>query len=206
LQALFDALFGHRELRGNRGQGFLGGEPQDDLIETALVKAVECLQTRPNFLEMVSTTNEYRQTLAHLSIVYGYPSLLRHLVDWRIDLAISDVNGLTALHCAYMKSDMDSVSILRRGGGSETVMDKLGRTPSDLRPGGFDLDIDVEAETDSEVNPEMVNSEQLASGGQFSVPSGRTKNTRQPYVSSSLPDAPDPSSSTTVRPHPTKST
>ena len=97
---------------------------------------------------------------------------------------------------------MDSVRILRRGGGSEAVMDKLGRTPLDLRPDGFNLDIDVGAEIDSEVNPEMVNNERLASGGQFSVPSGCAKNKGQPHVSSSLPDASEPSSSTAVRaPH-----
>jgi len=98
---------------------------------------LSCLQTRNNFHEILSTTNDHSQTLAHLSIFYGYPSLLRHLVEWGIDLAISDVNGLTALHGAFMKGDQDSVRILRRGGASETATDKLGRTPSDLQPEGF---------------------------------------------------------------------
>jgi len=101
------------------------------------VDILSCLQTRPNFHKILSTTNDYSQTFAHLSILYGYPSLLRHLVEWCIDLAISDVNGLTALHCAFMKGDLDSVHILRQGGASETVTDKLGRTPSELGPGGF---------------------------------------------------------------------
>ena len=82
-----------------------------------------CLQPRNNFHEILSTTNDYSQALAHLSISYGYPSLLRHLVEWGIDLAISDINGLTALHCAFMKGDLDSVRILRRWGASETVTD-----------------------------------------------------------------------------------
>ena len=92
------------------------------------------------------------------------------------------------------------------GDASGAMVNKLGRTPSDL-PDRFDLDIDVEAEGDSEVSPELVNNEPLASGGQLSAPSGRAKNKRQPRVSSSLPDASDPSSSNAVRaPHPTNST
>jgi len=141
LQTLLTALNGNRRNRGLQG-GSHGAGPQDDSIETALVDILSRLQTRPNFHEILSTTNDYSQTFAHLSILYGYPSLLRHLVEWCIDLAISDVNGLTALHCAFMKGDQDSVRILRRGGASETVTDKLGRTPSELGPEGFDSAID----------------------------------------------------------------
>jgi hypothetical protein len=60
------------------------------------------------------------------------PLSLAVLSNWGINLAIADVNGLTALHCAYMKGDLESVRTLRRGGASETVTDKLGRTPSEL--------------------------------------------------------------------------
>ena len=49
-----------------------------------------------------------------------------------------------------MKGDLDSVRILQRGGASEIVADKLGRTPLDLdlRPEGFgsSFDIDIDAE------------------------------------------------------------
>ena len=106
-------------------------------IETGLIEALFRLQGQPHFREIISTTNDWGQTLAHVSIFYGYPLLLSSLVDWRINLAIADVNGFTALHYAYMKEDLDSVRILRRGGASEVVMDKLGRTPLDLRPEGF---------------------------------------------------------------------
>jgi len=136
LQTLLTALIEKQSNRGLQG-GSHGAGPRDDIIETALVDILSCFQTRPNFHEILSTTNEYSQTFAHLSILYGYPSLLRHLVEWCIDLTISDVNGLTALHCAFMKGDMDSVHILRQGGASETVTNKLGRTPSELGPEGF---------------------------------------------------------------------
>ena len=116
---------------------------REDPIETGLVAALSCLQGRSNFREIVSTTNDWGQTLAHLSTIYGYPSLLSRLVDWRINLTIADVNGLTALHYAHMKGDLDSVRILRKGGASEFVKDKLGRTPLDLQPEGFSSSIDV---------------------------------------------------------------
>ena len=128
-------------------------------IETGLVEALRSLQVQPNFREIVSTTNNWGQTLAHLSIFYDYPYLLSSLVDWRIDLTIADANGFTALHYAYMKGDLDSVRILRRGGASEVVVDKLGRTPLDLLPEGsgsvFDLDNDTKVTVgfDSRVSP-----------------------------------------------------
>ena len=176
LQALLTSLNGPQANRGLQG-GSYGAGPRDDPIETGLMEALSCLQARPNFHEIVSTTNDYHQTLAHLAILYDYPSLLGRLVEWRIDLTIADVNGLTALHCAYMKGDPDVVRILRRGGASETATDKLGRTPSELQPEGvegFDSDIDLDAELaaalDADVYPETDDiDEQLALGEQFSA-------------------------------------
>ncbi len=147
LQALLTSLSEPQPNRGLQG-GSHGAGPREDPIETHLIEALISLQARPKFHEIVSTPNDYHQTLAHLSILYDYPSLLGRLVEWHIDLTIADVNGLTALHCAYMKGDLDSVHILRRGGASEIVTDRLGRTPSELqREGleGFDSDIDPEA-------------------------------------------------------------
>jgi hypothetical protein len=137
LQALLTSLNGPQPNRGLQG-GSRGAGPRDDPIETSLIEALSCLQARPNFHEIVSTTNDYHQTLAHLAILYDYPSLLGRLVEWRVDLTIADVNGLTALHCAYLKGDLDSVRILRRGGASEAATDKLGRTPSELQPEGLE--------------------------------------------------------------------
>ena len=127
-------------------QGRIGREAP---IETRLVEALRYLEVQPNVGEILSTTNDWGQTLAHLSILHAYPSLLSHLVDWHINLTIADVNGLTALHYAYMKGDMDSVRTLRRGGASETVMDTLGLTPLDLLPEGFGAKVE---EFDSDVD------------------------------------------------------
>jgi hypothetical protein len=119
-----------------------GAIRREDRVETGIVEGLSGLQAQPNFREIVSTKNDWGQTLAHLSIFHSYASLLSHLVDWHIDLTITDVHGFTALHYAYMKGDLDSVRTLRRGGASEVVMDKLGRTPSDLQPEGFDSSIE----------------------------------------------------------------
>jgi len=157
LQALFAAL------SAPQGTQIIQGRSQNP-IETGLVHALDSIQTRPNFREIVSTTNGYSQTLAHLAIFYDYPSLLRHLVDWCIDLAIPDVNGLTALHLAYMKGDLLSVQILRRGGAPEAAKDKLGRIPSDLQPEGLGRVPHIGAEAHPPGND---NDEQVELGGRF---------------------------------------
>jgi len=118
---------------GLQGRAHNAGQ-QAGPVETSLMEALSSLQERSNFQEIVSTTNDYNQTLAHLSVLYGYHSLLGRLVDWHINDTIADVNGLTALHCAYMKGDLDSVHMLRRGGASVSAKDNLGRIPSDLQP------------------------------------------------------------------------
>ena len=108
-------------------------------IESSLFKALLSLREKPNFDDIVSTSNDYNQTLAHLSVLYGYISLLSRLVEWRIDLTVADISGLTALHCAYLKEDRESIRILLSGGASPSIEDKLGRYPRDLLPEGSDL-------------------------------------------------------------------
>ena len=113
------------------------------------MEALTSLQTRSDFHEIVSTTNDHNQTLAHLSICYGYSSLLNHLVEWDIDLTIADANGLTAPQFANQEDDLDSMRILRRGGAFETMTDTLCRTPSESQSeelDDFDSDVDLDAE------------------------------------------------------------
>jgi ankyrin repeat protein len=187
LHALFTAL------SAPQGNQILQGGSQNP-IESGMLHALSCIQARPNFREIVSTTNEYSQTLAHLVILYDYPSLLRHLVDWHIDLAISDVNGLTALHCAYMKGDLDSVRILRRGGAPEAAKDKLGRIPSDLQPEGFGRGFDIDAEAHP---PGINNDEQVELRGQFralDLDEDKDSGYHQPDSKDDAPDDKEPAS------------
>jgi len=113
------------------------GEARDDEIETAIIQALAPLQDTLDFEELISKTNDHNQTLAHFAVLFGYIDLLKMLVGWNIDLTIADVNGLTALHCAYMKGDKACVELLLEKGVSETVLDALGRAPSHLMPEGF---------------------------------------------------------------------
>ena len=141
------------------------------------MEALACLQARSDFHEIVSTTNDHNQTLAHISICYGYSSLLNHLVEWGIDLTIADANGLTALQFVNQEGDLDSMRILRRGGAFETMTDTLGRTPSESQSeelDDFDSDVDLDAEAALEFSsgvhpPENDINEQLALGEHFSA-------------------------------------
>ena len=108
-------------------------------IESSLLQALLSLGQGSNFDDIVSTSNDSGQTLVHLSVLFGYAVLLECLVRWRINLAVADISGLTALHCAYLKEDRESIRILLRGGASVSIEDKLGRIPRDLASEGSDL-------------------------------------------------------------------
>ena len=132
-----------------------GGEAGHDEIETAIIQALAPLQDTLNFEEVISKTNDYKQTLAHFAVFFGYTNLLRRLVEWNIDLTIADVNGFTALHCAYKEGDKACVDLLLENGASETVLDALGRAPSHLMPEGFASLSDYDADTASDDQPEL---------------------------------------------------
>ena len=108
------------------------GKSQANQIESSVIKALQSLRKKFDFDDIVSTTDDSNRTLAHLSVQFGYIVLLEHLVEWRIDLTVADVSGLTALHCAYLKGDQESTRILLRAGAPLDVRDNLGRLPRDL--------------------------------------------------------------------------
>ena len=62
--------------------------------------------------QTASLANDYCQTFAHISVVFGFLCLLQHLVAWGIDIQVQDDMGLTALHYAYFFQQQESV-ILR---------------------------------------------------------------------------------------------
>jgi len=141
-------------------------------IESSLIRALLLLREKPNFDGIVSTSNDSSQTLAHLSVLYGYISLLRRLVKWRIDLRVADISGLTALHCAYLKEDRESIRILLRGGAPPSIEDKLGRLPRDLAPEGSDLADWLEGEIGTGVGSHPIEhpmDEEIALGEQFTA-------------------------------------
>ena len=142
-----DVKNGKRPLRG--------GAARHGDIETAIIQALAPLQNTLDFGRIISKTNDYKQTLAHFAVHFGYANLLRRLVGWNIDLTIADVNGFTALHCAYKMGDRACVDLLLENGASETVLDTLGRAPSHLMPDGFASLSDHDADMTSDYQPEL---------------------------------------------------
>ena len=145
----------NRNLKRNGKRPVRGGETRHDEIETAIIQALAPLQDTQDFGEVISKTNDYKQTLAHFAVHLGYTNLLRRLVGWNIDLTIADVNGSTALHCAYKKGDRACVVLLKEKGAPETVLDALGRAPSHLMPEGFASLSDHDANTASDGQLEL---------------------------------------------------
>jgi len=148
----------HKEMkRHTLKQPLRGGEASHDEIEAAIIQALAPLHNAQDFGDIISETNDYKQTLAHFAVLFGYADLLRRLVGWNIDLSIADVNGFTALHCAYKKGNRSCVDLLLEKGASETVLDALGRAPSHLMPERFaslnDHDIDTASDDQLEIEP-----------------------------------------------------
>ena len=90
--------------------------------------------THPDWKQIISSSNEYGQTIAHISVTLGYFRLLRHLSRWDIDLGIVDNLGSTALHYAYIFRQAECARFLIHSGANALILDNLGRSPSDLDP------------------------------------------------------------------------
>ena len=90
--------------------------------------------THPNWKQIVSSRNEYGQTMAHISVTLGYFRLLQHLSTWQIDLNIVDHMGSTALHYAYLFIQEECARLLIHSGAEPFILDDLGRSPSSLNP------------------------------------------------------------------------
>jgi len=88
----------------------------------------------PNWKQMVSSCNEYGQTMAHICVTLGYFRLLQHLFTWQINLNVVDNMGLTALHYAYLFRQEECARLLIRSGANPFILDDLGRSPSNLNP------------------------------------------------------------------------
>jgi hypothetical protein len=173
-------------------QGCSDGTMHNAIVESSVIQALLSLHTQPNFQHVVSVSNDYGQTLAHLSILYGFKSLLKSLIDWNVELGVTDNNGLTALHCAYLAGDRDSILLLRRGGAPTSIPDKLGRTPVDLWPGGSDSASEIEAgiAADLKRGPQTGVEEQVALGAKFDALEDASHGESDPYDGECSPRKP----------------
>ena len=116
-------------------------------MERPFIEFLAAFRENPDFNDLVSISNEYGQTLAHVAVLFGYYSLLSNLLEWGINLSRADSSGCTALHFAYLRDDARSIVILRAAGASEFALDDMGRVPHQL---GFCAEDDLsENEADS---------------------------------------------------------
>ena len=103
-----------------------------DELEEWTIQFLASLADTPSWENTVSLVNMHHQTLAHLAVLFRYTTLLKKVAEWGIDVDVQDVNGFTALHCAYLCGDLDSVWVLKGYGADEDIEDNLGRRPLDM--------------------------------------------------------------------------
>ena len=103
-------------------------------LEDIAIQFLSSYSRQPNWSQTLSFPNEYGQTLAHISTMFGCVQLLHHLITWGIDLNVPDVTGTTALHCAYLTGDVACASLMIRSGVNQLVLDDLGRSPAEVGP------------------------------------------------------------------------
>ncbi len=138
--------------------------PEDVDLEEVSIDFLRAYSVHPNWKQIISTCNDYGQTMAHISVTLGYLRLLRHLFTWEIDLNVVDTLGLTALHYAYLFKHEDCAKFLIQSGVNQFILDDLGRSPSDLEPSlevslhssmGIDSDSHADGASPIEYNTEM---------------------------------------------------
>ena len=128
--------------------------PKDVNLEEVSIHFLRTYSVHPDWKQIISSCNDYGQTMAHISMTLGYLRLLRHLFTWEIDLNVVDNMGLTALHYAYLFKQEDCAKFLIQSGVNQFILDDLGRSPSDLDPSlevrlHSVMDIDNDGHTDS---------------------------------------------------------
>ena len=118
----------------NREGAGTSPRPEEVNLEDFSIHFLRTYSIHPNWKQIISSCNDYGQTMAHTSVTLGYLRLLRHLFMWEIDLNVADTMGLTALHYAYLFKQEECAKFLIHSGVDQFVLDDLGRSPSDLDP------------------------------------------------------------------------
>ena len=138
--------------------------PEDVDLEEVSIHFLRAYSIHPNWKQIISSCNDYGQTVAHITVALGHLRLLRHLFTWEIDFNVVDNLGLTALHYAYLFKQGDCAKFLIQSGVNQFILDDLGRSPSDLEPSlevglhstiGIDSDSHADGASLIECNTEM---------------------------------------------------
>ena len=138
--------------------------PEDVDLEEVSIDFLRAYSVHPNWKQIISSCNDYGQTMAHITVTLGHLRLLRHLFTWGIDLNVTDDLGLTALHYAYLFKHEDCTKFLIQSGVNQFILDDLGRSPSDLEPSlevslhsimGIDSDSHADGASSIEYNTRM---------------------------------------------------
>ena len=107
---------------------------QVEELEDVSIRFLSAHSKATNWKQIVSLQNDFGQTMAHIAVMLGYPRLLGFLIGWGIDFNLTDLNGSTALHYAFLCNESACAVLLIRSGADELALDELGRSAWDLNP------------------------------------------------------------------------
>src|SRR5258706_3513552 len=105
--------------------------PEENLEEFS-IDFLRRFSVHPNWKQIISSCNDYGQTMAHISVTLGYLRLLRLLFTWEIDLNLVDNLDLTTLHYAYLFKQDDCAKFVIQSEVIQFVLVDLGRFHYDL--------------------------------------------------------------------------
>lgn len=133
-----------------------GSESED--FETMIVKFLSIVHTpveAPHSISMSKAASHQTasgQTLLHLAALLGFATLVKFLVEHRVELDVRDRNGFTPLHFAAFSRSTECAKILLEAGADREVVNSLGKTPEEIASEGFfdDFLIDVESDPEDE--------------------------------------------------------
>ena len=105
---------------------------QVEELEDLSIRFLSAHSKAENWKQIVSLQNKTGQTMAHMAVMLGYLRLLGSLIEWGIDLNLTDFNDSTALHYAFICNESACVVLLIRSGADELALDALGRSARGL--------------------------------------------------------------------------
>ena len=109
-----------------------GGDSSGGPSETLLIEFLASFESSSDFSRLISITNDYGQTLAHLAVPFRCSALLGALIKWGSDISVPDANGFTPLDFAYLYKAQECIDTLLVAGASSAMVDAKGQTPREL--------------------------------------------------------------------------